>query len=88
MSWWSIQVIALGSRRPIESRTSQCLPAHSASIFALGIRIGEELVEYAREHRIPLGINVESVSVRKTEIDASVALFRALAARVRPSGDG
>lgn len=55
---------------------------------ALGIRIGEELVEYAREHRIPLGINVESVSVRKTEIDASVALFRALAARVKPSGDG
>ena len=52
---------------------------------ALAIRIGEELVEYAREHRIPLGINVESVSVRKAEIDASVALFHALAARLKPT---
>jgi hypothetical protein len=52
---------------------------------ALAIRIGEELVEYAREYEIPLGINVESVSVRKAEIDASVALFHALAARVKRS---
>jgi hypothetical protein len=55
---------------------------------ALAIRIGEELVEYAREHRIPLGINVESVSVRKAEIDASVALFHALAAHVRRAREG
>jgi hypothetical protein len=47
---------------------------------ALAIGIGEELIEYAREHRIPLGINIESVSVRKTEIEASVRLFHALAA--------
>jgi len=52
---------------------------------ALAIRIGEELVEYAREYGIPLGFNVESVSVRKTEIDASVALFHALAARMKRS---
>jgi hypothetical protein len=55
---------------------------------ALAIRIGEELVEYARDHRIPLGINVESVSVRKAEIEASVALFHALAARMRGTRDG
>jgi hypothetical protein len=55
---------------------------------ALATRIGEELVYYAREHRIPLGINVESVSVRKAEIDASVALFHALAACVKASRDG
>jgi hypothetical protein len=52
---------------------------------ALAIRIGEELVEYAREHRIPLGINIESVSVRKAEIDASVELFHALSARMNRS---
>ncbi|HVU04523.1 MAG TPA: hypothetical protein VHE30_22350 [Polyangiaceae bacterium] len=52
---------------------------------ALAIRIGEELFEYAREHGIPLGINVESVSVRKAEIDASVALFGALARSLRAS---
>jgi hypothetical protein len=53
---------------------------------ALAIRIGEELFEYAHERGIPLGINVESVSVRKAEIDASVALFDALAARLRGLG--
>jgi hypothetical protein len=37
---------------------------------------------YARE--IPLGINIESVSINKDEIDASVDLFHALAALTHP----
>ncbi len=37
---------------------------------------------YARE--IPLGINVESVSINKDEIDASVDLFHALAGVLKP----
>jgi len=37
---------------------------------------------YARE--IPLGINVESVSIKKDEIDASVDLFHALHEVIRP----
>jgi hypothetical protein len=40
-----------------------------------------ELFEFAREKRIPLGFNVESVSIRKFEIDASVELFGALRSR-------
>jgi len=39
--------------------------------------------EYARD--IPLGVNVESVSINRDEIDASVDLFRALAGVVRES---
>jgi hypothetical protein len=39
--------------------------------------------EYARE--VPLGINVESVSINRDEIDASVDLLRALAGVVRES---
>ena len=41
-------------------------------------RIFEEIWEYSEMKGIPVGINVESVSVRKDEIDASVELFRRL----------
>ncbi len=44
-------------------------------------QIFSELFDYAREKRIPLGFNVESVSIRRAEIDASVELFHALRAR-------
>jgi 5,10-methylenetetrahydrofolate reductase len=38
-------------------------------------RIFTEIWGYAREKAIPVGVNVESVSIRKAEIDASVELF-------------
>ncbi len=41
------------------------------SIFA-------ELYDYAQTKTVPLGINVESVAIRKVEIDASVELLRRL----------
>lgn len=41
-------------------------------------RILLELWEYAREKGIPIGVNVESVSIRKAEIEASVELFQRL----------
>lgn len=40
-----------------------------------------DVQDYAREKRLPIGINVESVSIRKSEIDASVELYRRLGAR-------
>jgi 5,10-methylenetetrahydrofolate reductase len=41
-----------------------------------------DVQEYARQKRLPIGINVESVSIRKSEIDASVELYRRLATRL------
>jgi len=41
-------------------------------------RIFMEVWDFAREKGIPLGINVESVSIRKTEIEASVELLQRL----------
>lgn len=38
--------------------------------------------QYAREKQLPIGINVESVSIRKAEIDASVELYTRLSARL------
>lgn len=49
-----------------------------ATSIALCERVCAEAWEYAREKRIPLGVNVESVSIRKAEIDASVELLRRL----------
>ena len=45
-------------------------------------RVFADVQEYAREKRLPIGINVESVSIRKAEIEASVELFRRLSARL------
>ncbi len=46
-------------------------------------RIFEELWDYAREKQIPLGVNIESVSIRKAEIEASVELFQRLRGRIQ-----
>ncbi len=38
-------------------------------------RIAEELIYFCSEKKIPVGFNIESVSIRKAEIDASVELL-------------
>ncbi len=59
---------------------------HSPDFLARSVRLCEEILSdvlaYAREKGIPLGVNVESVSVRKAEIEAAVELFRRLARRL------
>lgn len=45
-------------------------------------RVFADVQDYAREKRLPIGINVESVSIRKAEIDASVELYRRLTSRL------
>jgi len=42
-----------------------------------------DVLGYAREKQLPIGINVESISIRKSEIEASVELFRRLSARLK-----
>ena len=49
-----------------------------ATSLALCERVCADAWEYARAKRIPLGVNVESVSIRKAEIDASVELVARL----------
>ncbi|MEI9950197.1 MAG: 5,10-methylenetetrahydrofolate reductase [Pseudomonadota bacterium] len=41
-----------------------------------------DVQDYAREKHLPIGINVESISIRKSEVDASVELYRRLASRL------
>ncbi|MBW8890479.1 MAG: 5,10-methylenetetrahydrofolate reductase [Fibrobacteres bacterium] len=55
---------------------------HSPDILAksvdLAVRNFADIVAFAKEKGVPVGINVESVSIRKEEIDASCELFRRL----------
>jgi 5,10-methylenetetrahydrofolate reductase len=59
---------------------------HSADTLERSIDLCEsvftDVQDYAREKRLPIGINVESVSIRKSEIDASVELYRRLSSRL------
>ena len=41
-----------------------------------------ELIRYCRRLGMPFGINVESVSIRRVEIEASVRLARAIRAQL------
>jgi hypothetical protein len=41
-----------------------------------------DVQEYARDKQLPIGVNVESVSIRKAEIDASVELYGRLSSRL------
>jgi hypothetical protein len=46
-------------------------------------RIFAEVLDYAENKGIPLGVNVESVSIRKEEIEASVELLQLLRRRIQ-----
>ena len=49
-----------------------------ATSLALCERIFAEVWDYARDHGVPVGINVESVSIRRAEIEASLELVHRL----------
>lgn len=57
---------------------------HSQDVLARSLHLCrelyEELSDFGREKGIPVGFNVESVSIRKAEIEAAVALFEQLRA--------
>ena len=57
-------------------------PDPLASSLALCESIFAEVWDYARDHGVPLGINVESISIRKAEIEASLELLRRLQHRM------
>lgn len=59
-----------------ELRHSQDILEKSVDLCS---EVAAELAAFARAKGVPAGMNVESISIRKEEIDASVALFRRLA---------
>jgi hypothetical protein len=59
---------------------------HARDPLAASLELCDEIFaqawDYARRKGVPLGVNVESVSIRKAEIEASVELFRRVKARM------
>ena len=59
---------------------------HSADPLERSIDLCEsvfiDVQNYAREKHLPIGINVESISIRKSEVEASVELYQRLSARL------
>jgi hypothetical protein len=59
---------------------------HSADTLERSVDLCEKVFldveDYARDKQLPLGINVESVSIRKAEVDASVELYRRLSSHL------
>ena len=51
--------------------------------YQLAITTATELMAYCRRLGIPFGINVESVSIRREEIEASVRLAQQLRTQIR-----
>jgi hypothetical protein len=59
-------------------------PDPLATSLELCDHIFAEAWDYARSKNIPLGVNVESVSIRKSEIQASLELLRRVHRRMQP----
>lgn len=59
---------------------------HASDALATSLKlctsIFDEIWDFAHDKQLPVGINIESVSIRKAEIDASVELFETLRARM------
>ncbi len=53
---------------------------HSNNILEKSIDLCEsiaiELIDYCRDKKIPIGFNIESVAIRKEEIEASIELLK------------
>jgi hypothetical protein len=61
---------------------------HDGDILARSVGLCEdicaEVVSFAREKSLPIGINVESISIRRAEIEAATTLFEKLRQLVTP----
>ncbi|MFD2163147.1 methylenetetrahydrofolate reductase [Paradesertivirga mongoliensis] len=52
----------------------------------LATAIAKELIQYCRERSIPFGFNIESVAIRRVEIDASLELLTAVSELLKSGG--
>lgn len=52
----------------------------------LATSIAKELIQYCQERSIPFGFNIESVAIRKVEIDASLELLNAVSQLLKANG--
>ncbi len=52
----------------------------------IGVTIAKDLIQFCQERSIPFGSNVESVAIRKVEIEASLELINTIGKLLKTSG--
>jgi hypothetical protein len=66
-----------------EFRNSENILERSVEVC---INIAEELIEYCIEKGVPFGFNIESVAIRKDEIEASIAIVNTIGEMLKVKG--
>jgi hypothetical protein len=79
-----LQWLGVNVPRWLENTLRHC-PDPLAESYEQCLRTARELIAFCRRLGIPFGFNVESVSIRKVEIDASIALAVELGRLLAPS---
>ena len=52
----------------------------------IAVSIAKDLIEYCKERSIPFGFNIESVAIRKEEVEASLALLNTVNGLLKSNG--
>ena len=66
-----------------ELKTSENILNRSVEVC---LNIAEELIQYCSEKNIPFGFNIESVAIRKEEIEASIAMVHKIGEMLKEKG--
>lgn len=67
-----------------EELTASASPVERS--VALAIAIAKDLIQYCLQRSIPFGFNIESVAVRKEEVDASLELVNTIGGLLKANG--
>jgi hypothetical protein len=57
-----------------------------ARSVSIAVAIAKDLIQYCKERSIPFGFNIESVAIRKVEIEASVELLNTVSGLLKENG--
>ncbi|WP_276373365.1 methylenetetrahydrofolate reductase [Chryseolinea sp. H1M3-3] len=80
MEWLGIHV-----PEDIKEELKVCSSPVSRSL-EIAITIAKDLIQYCKERSIPFGFNIESVAIRKEEVDASLDLLSTISELLKVNG--
>lgn len=69
----------------IKEELKTCEDALSRSV-EIAVDIAKDLIQFCMSKSIPFGFNIESVAIRKVEVDASIQLTKTIAELLRENG--
>ena len=70
-------------RPALDREQPQACDRHAGGVLPVSLAAATDLIAYCRSLGVPFGINVESVSIRRVEIEMAVRLTEQLGAELR-----